>query len=116
MLEISKKNYLVIHQGRHFLSNLPLQGEGLSTNAQAFHAVEFADKTVHNMGGSIDQRTGRVNLPGTHWAKFGEFSKNIIRRTAKRRYVVWRMLFLLLFSVHKQISPNHVLPFLADLA
>ena len=48
------------------------QGEGLSTNAQAFHAVEFAAKTVHNMGGGTDARTGRVTLPGRHWARFGE--------------------------------------------
>ena len=48
------------------------QGEGLSTNEQAFHAAEFADKTVHNMGGGTDARTGRVTLPGRHWAKFGE--------------------------------------------
>ena len=58
-----------------FYGIVPLQGEGLSTNAQAFHASEFADKTVHNMGGGVDQRTGRVNLPGKNWAKFGELSK-----------------------------------------
>ena len=34
--------------------------------------VEFADKTVHNMGGGMDAKSGRVMLPGRHWAKFGE--------------------------------------------
>ena len=56
------------------------QGEGLSTNAQAFHAVEFAGKMVHNMGGTTDPNTGNVVLPGRHWTKFGEFRYPHVQR------------------------------------
>ena len=45
--------------------------------------VEFADKTVHNMGGGMDAKSGRVMLPGRHWAKFGELDMlaiTIVRR------------------------------------
>ena len=40
--------------------------------------VEFADKTVHNMGGGMDAKSGRVMLPGRHWAKFGELVMFVI--------------------------------------
>ena len=63
------------------------QGEGLSTNAQAFHMVEFADKMVHNMGGDTDAKTGRVALPGRHWAKLGSAIKVLFARPPGLAYL-----------------------------
>ena len=45
--------------------------------------VEFADKTVHNMGGGMDAKSGRVMLPGRHWAKFGELVMLAITRVLR---------------------------------